>query len=202
MGLKVEKLYKSFGALQVIRDFSYAFPERGSIAITGRSGCGKTTLLHMLLGILKPDSGVITGAPRMGAVFQEDRLVNSLSVKNNLRLITKDADEIARHLRAVGLYDNRGDRITELSGGMKRRLAIARAVLYKCDAMLMDEPYVGLDMDTRARVAEYALSECADRLIIFITHDPEVISLMKPADIITLEGGTHDNREVSEQDRH
>jgi len=190
--MKAEKLCKSFGALQVIRDFSCAFPERGVIAITGRSGSGKTTLLHMLLGILKPDSGVITGAPRMGAVFQEDRLVMSLSVKNNLRLISGDTDAIARHLRAVGLYDNRGDRIESLSGGMKRRLAIARAMLYKCEAVLMDEPYVGLDAETRAHIADYALTECADRLIVFITHDPAVIRLMKPIDIIELEAGTHD----------
>ena len=190
--MKAEKLRKSFGALQVIRDFSYAFPERGAIAIAGRSGSGKTTLLHMLLGILKPDSGTITGAPRMGAVFQEDRLVMSLSVKNNLRLISRDTDEIARHLRAVDLYDNRDDRIENLSGGMKRRLAIARAMLYKCEAVLMDEPYVGLDAETRAHIADYTLRECADRLIVFITHDPAVIKLMKPADIIKLEGGTHD----------
>jgi ABC-type multidrug transport system ATPase subunit len=192
MGMRAEKLQKSFGALQVIRDFNYAFPERGAIAITGRSGSGKTTLMHMLLGILKPSGGFIKGAPRMGAVFQEDRLVSSLSVQDNLRLIVRDADEITRHLRAIDLYDNRDDRIVNLSGGMKRRLAVARAVLYKCEAVLMDEPYVGLDVETRARIADYALSECADRLIVFITHDPEVIKLMKPIDIIKLEGGTHD----------
>jgi NitT/TauT family transport system ATP-binding protein len=196
MGMRAEKLCKSFGVLQVIRDFSYAFPERGAIAITGKSGSGKTTLLHMLLGILKPDSGIITGAPRMGAVFQEDRLVHSLSVKNNLRLITRDTDEITRHLRAISLYDNRNDRIANLSGGMKRRLAVARAALYKCEAVLMDEPYVGLDVETRERIADYALSECTDRLIVFITHDPEVIRLMNPMDIIKLEGGTHDTREI------
>jgi ABC-type nitrate/sulfonate/bicarbonate transport system permease component len=58
MGMRAEKVYKSFGALQVIRDFNYAFPERGAIAITGKSGSGKTTLMHMLLGILKPNSGL------------------------------------------------------------------------------------------------------------------------------------------------
>jgi ABC-type multidrug transport system ATPase subunit len=197
MGMRADKLCKSFGSLQVIRDFSYAFPERGAIAVTGRSGSGKTTLIHMLLGILKPDRGVITGAPCMGAVFQEDRLVSSLSVKDNLRLVAGDADKIARHLRAIGLYDNRDERIADLSGGMKRKLAVARAVLYKCDAVLMDEPFIGLDVETRARIADYALLECADRLIVFITHDPDVIKLMKPTDIIKLGGGTRDISEVS-----
>jgi ABC-type multidrug transport system ATPase subunit len=196
MGMRVENLSKAYNGLHVINGFSYEFPERGAVAITGRSGSGKTTLMHMLLGILTPDSGLITGAPRMGAVCQEDRLVNSLSVAGNLRLISKDVKEIGRHLRAIGLYENRGDYISNLSGGMKRRLAIARAVLYQCEAVLMDEPYTGLDVETRALIADYALRECAGRLIIFITHDPEVIGLMKPIDIIKLEGGTHDSREV------
>ena len=186
MAIRLDRVSKSYGDLCVIRDMTYVFPERGVVAITGRSASGKTTLINLLLCIVKPDSGTITGAGRIGAVFQEDRLASNLTVSGNLRLINADRAAIDRHLKAVGLYENRDDAIDSLSGGMKRRLAVARAVLYPSEATVMDEPYKGLDGKTREQVIAYVLRECANRLIVCVSHEPEELRLMKPMDIINL----------------
>jgi len=186
MAIALDNLHKSYGELHVIRGVTHRFPERGVVAITGKSGSGKTTLLHMILGLIPPDSGEITGVSQMGAVFQEDRLIGSLSVAANLKLIERDERLIDRHLREVGLYEFRGEPIFALSGGMKRRLAIARAVMYPCESMAMDEPFKGLDADTRAEVISYVLNACPERLILFVSHEPEELERMAPVDEICL----------------
>jgi len=188
MAIEVTRLSKSYGDLPVIDDLSFHLPERGVVAVTGRSGSGKTTLLHLLLGLIVPDSGTITGVGRMGAVFQEDRLIRSLSVWGNLKLVSNDLPRIDEHLHKVGLHQHRNDPISALSGGMRRRLAIARAMLYPCDAVAMDEPFKGLDVDTRAEIIDYVLQVCADRLVLLVTHEPEELHRMNPAAVIELKG--------------
>lgn len=145
--------------------------------ITGPSGAGKTTLLHLLLGILPPDSGKIRGVrgKRLAAVFQEDRLCEFLSARKNIRIAAPDADEdeIGEHLARVGLDRAGGQRVSEMSGGMKRRVAIVRALICRAQILVLDEPLRGLDAQTRDLVYAYMNAHMGGRTVIAVTHDPD-----------------------------
>ena len=188
MAIRLAGLRKAFGENVVLTGLSCEFPERGVVALTGPSGSGKTTLLNLMLGLIKPDSGRIEGVTSIGAVFQEDRLVERMSAFENLRLISNDAARIERHLAAVELAGFADVPVSTLSGGMKRRVAIARGALFPCDALLLDEPFQGLDADVRAKVAAYLLDTCRDRLMVLVTHDPQEIELMGASETIPLRG--------------
>lgn len=143
----------------------------------GSSGCGKTTLLRILLGLEQPDAGRILGRPeRMGAVFQEDRLLEGFSPLANIRLVTGrrvPRQVIQAHLEELGLGDCARDPVATLSGGMQRRVAIARAVLYDPALLALDEAFKGLDADTRLRAMEYVRAHSQGRTLVIVTHDPQ-----------------------------
>lgn len=167
----------SFGERTVLRDCCAVFPCGRVTAITGPSGVGKTTLLNLALGLLHPDSGSVTGirGRRMAAVFQEDRLCGMLSVRRNLLLVCPGLQEaqMAGHLERVGLGGELDTRVDELSGGMKRRAAIVRAVLAQPEVLVLDEPLRGLDAATREQVLAYLSDGCAGRTVLLVTHDEE-----------------------------
>ena len=177
----VSGLCKRFEDKMVLRDFTARFPAGQTTCVMGRSGCGKTTLLNLLMGFLSPDAGEIRGVPsRLSAVFQEDRLLDGFSARANIAFVCpqRPAAEIDRHLTAVGLAQDAGQPVRELSGGMRRRVAIVRAVLAEGDLLLLDEPFKGLDETTRAVVAGYLQAETAGRTVIMVTHDPDEVALM------------------------
>ncbi|MDO4650698.1 MAG: ATP-binding cassette domain-containing protein [Eubacteriales bacterium] len=175
--LVVRKLNKSFGKKVVLKDFSGVFPEGKGSSIMGSSGCGKTTLLHILMGIEKADSGEITGMPRkISAVFQEDRLFDSFSALSNIRAVTgKEVPEerIREHLNALGITETENKPVSQFSGGMRRRVAIVRAVLCDADLILMDEPLKGLDQETKEVVMDYIKKQTRGKTTIIVTHDEE-----------------------------
>ena len=143
MELRVEDLRKSYGGAAVLQGVSFT-AEIGLTRVTGSSGIGKTTLLRILLGLESPDGGA-TNADcfRWAAVFQEDRLLEQLDAAGNLRFALGAAyDEAASRalLAELGLGDAGGKRVRDWSGGMKRRLALARALLAPSDALALDEP--------------------------------------------------------------
>ena len=177
----VRALCKQFEGKTVLRDFSASFTAGQTTCVMGRSGCGKTTLLNILMGFLAPDAGQITGIPPcLSAVFQEDRLLDGFCARTNISFVCPQlsAQEIDRHLAAVGLTMDAAQPVSELSGGMRRRVAIVRAVLANGDLLLLDEPFKGLDESTRAMVAEYLRAETAGRTVIMVTHDPDEVALM------------------------
>ena len=177
----VRALCKQFEGKTVLRDFSASFAAGQTTCVMGRSGCGKTTLLNILMGFLAPDAGQITGIPPcLSAVFQEDRLLDGFCARTNISFVCPQlsAQEIDRHLAAVGLTMDAAQPVSELSGGMRRRVAIVRAVLANGDLLLLDEPFKGLDESTRAMVAEYLRTETAGRTVIMVTHDPDEVALM------------------------
>ncbi len=175
MDIRIEKLCKSYGENRVLSDFSAVFPEGKTSCVMGASGCGKTTLLRILLGLEKPDSGEILGLPDpISAVFQEDRLAEPFSAVANLSLVTGkriSRDILRAHLSALGLSDSLDKPVRELSGGMRRRVAIARAVLYDAPLVLLDEPFKGLDGETKKTVMDYVRESCAGKTVILVTHD-------------------------------
>jgi len=175
VGIKLENISKSFGEKIVIRDFSIELPDSGVIAMMGPSGCGKTTLFRILAGLDKPDSGRIISSnhKRLSAVFQEDRMLGGVTALGNLiAVIGRDRLDIAKSwLEYMGLADSAHLLPREMSGGMRRRLAIARAMAYGGDLLLLDEPFAGLDADTRENIYPYIFSKNKSCLTIMITHD-------------------------------
>lgn len=183
--IRILSVSKSFNAKKVLDKFSAEIPLKGTTVIMGESGCGKTTLINMLMGFERPDNGIIEAIPqRISAVFQEDCLCEDFSALSNLKAVAgkkSSAEELKKYLKAMGLGD--GDIIRpvrELSGGMKRRVAIARALAVDSEFVIMDEPFKGLDEDLRKKVAEFVSDDtkAKGRGLLVITHDPDDISLL------------------------
>jgi len=188
--LSVERLHKRFGEKTVLQNVSHVFPQTGASLVCGPSGCGKTTLLRILLGLETPDSGEVhlpEGA-RIAAVFQEDRLIAHYSARENIRLACAQCpqEEIDRVLGALGLDAASADPVKKYSGGMRRRVAIARAVCAKPDLLFLDEPFTGLDEHTREKAAALIRSCMQNGLVVVVTHDMDEAKLLRCTDSLVL----------------
>ena len=169
----LDRVCKSFGDTPVLQNLSTVLPAGQITCLMGPSGCGKTTLVNILLGLLPADSGTITGLPRrLSAVFQEDRLLEEFSATLNAGFASPKLPRatVRSHLQAVGLADAADSPAGTLSGGMKRRVAIVRAVLATADFLVLDEPFKGLDDDTRRLVMEYLMAKTRGKTLLVVTH--------------------------------
>lgn len=186
--MEIKDLKKSFDKKRVIDGLSLSLPERGALAFMGPSGCGKTTLLRIIAGLEKPDSGTIEGMPgRVSFVFQEPRLFPWLSAKDNVKLVCDDEKRAAEMLALVELEEDADKPIGELSGGMKQRVSIARALSYDADLYIFDEPFTGLDEDLKNRLCPKIKEATKNALLLIVTHDiSEAKSLAEQ--IIVFEG--------------
>ena len=178
MTLIANDICKSFGEKIVLDHFSHEFEDGICTAVMGPSGCGKSTLLNILMGILSPDSGSIKPGTefRKSAVFQENRLCENLTAGANIRLVTGkrlSPSEIEKELDAIGLQDCYNKPVKQLSGGMKRRVTLLRALLAEYDVLFLDEPFKGLDEVTKALVIERVRKMTAGKTVIMVTHDPD-----------------------------
>lgn len=174
--LRLKNVCKSFGDKVILNDFSYDFKESGLVLIKGPSGCGKTTLLRLIAGLEEKDSGEILKKGVISFLFQEDRLLPWLSVIENVTcvMVGKSAKKkkMAHELLSlIGLEGEENERIENLSGGMKRRVAFARALALCPDILLLDEPFTGLDADTKNKLMDITLSFSKEHLILMVTHD-------------------------------
>ncbi len=181
--IKLEKVTKSFGEHNVLDNLYLSFDKGSRTAIMGPSGSGKTTLFMILAGIISPDSGKICGTEglRFSAVFQDDRLCENLSLYANIKLVTPknvSKSDILSAIRELGLDGYENKPVSTLSGGMKRRASVIRAILAEFDVIVLDEPFNGLDTDTRAATAKYILDRLDNRTLIMITHNPEDVKLL------------------------
>ncbi|MGI6239495.1 MAG: ABC transporter ATP-binding protein [Christensenellales bacterium] len=182
--IELRNISKSFDEKRVLVDVSYRFAPRAVTAITGRSGQGKTTVLNIILGLVKSDAGEVIAQKglRYACVFQEDRLIEHMDARQNVQLTAHpavDGAQIEDVLARLGLDPKDDERVARYSGGMRRRVAIARAVLAKPDVLALDEPFKGLDVEARAAAAELILARCPDALILLVTHDADEIALMR-----------------------
>ena len=178
MELRVEDLRKSYGGTAVLQGVSFT-AEIGLTRVTGSSGIGKTTLLRILLGLESPDTGSVEGVGRVAAVFQEDRLLEQLDAAGNLRFALGAAyDETAARalLAELGLGDAGGKRVRDWSGGMKRRLALARALLAPSDALALDEPFTGLDADNRAAAQRCVARAAREKIVLLVSHEDDALT--------------------------
>lgn len=182
MSIVLENVCKSYLGSCVLSDFSHEFADGSISCIMGESGVGKTTLARILLGLESADSGNIYGVPdRTSAVFQEDRLCEDFLAEANVRICcNRTREEITRCFSQLCLEEKeiKNKRVRELSGGMKRRVAIARAILRDADLYVFDEPFKGLDSETRRKVAQYILSSLRGKTMIFISHSVEEAELL------------------------
>lgn len=178
MSIEIKKLSKAYSGENVINEFSYIFADHSRTCIMGKSGCGKTTLLSILMGLIPADSGQITGLEgcKISAVFQENRLCENLSALLNVKMITDiskrySVDDISYYFNLIGIDANDKKPVSQYSGGMKRRVAILRALLADYDVILMDEPLKGLDVETKDNVINLILELTRDKTFIMTTHD-------------------------------
>jgi NitT/TauT family transport system ATP-binding protein len=176
MDIKIDNLSKSYGDKNVLSDFSAVIEEGTCTVLMGPSGCGKTTLLRILMGLEQADGGKISGIPeRIAAVFQENRLCEEFSAVTNVAMVLDrkiPEETIRQHLSRIGLSDSQDQPVSELSGGMKRRVAIVRALLADAELLLLDEPFKGLDEATKREVMDYFMEQSAGKTSLVVTHDP------------------------------
>ncbi|MCD7746123.1 MAG: ATP-binding cassette domain-containing protein [Lachnospiraceae bacterium] len=174
--LCINNLTFSYADKPVLDRFRLTIPLDGLTAISGPSGCGKTTLLRLLAGLEKPTQGTITGISpeRIAILFQEDRLLPWRTVREHiLDVLTnshqKDADG---WLRFAELEESANLYPAELSGGMARRLALARCCAYGGELLLLDEPFAGVDAERRARILKRLSQQRVPALL--ATHEPDI----------------------------
>lgn len=176
MTLQVSHLYKSYNGQAVLEDVSFTAGP-GALCIMGPSGQGKTTLLRLILGLERPDSGAVEGVEgvRFSAVFQEDRLLLGRTALENLRFVQGsgfDAASCRALLEELGLTDIDAKPVRDFSGGMRRRTALARALCVPFDVLILDEPFAGLDGESRRRCLEAVRRRTEGKPVLLATHDP------------------------------
>lgn len=194
MAVEVKNLSKSYGDKVVFEKFSAFFESGKTTCVMGSSGCGKTTLLRILSGLETPDGGEILMPEdtKKSIVFQEDRLCDNLSAGANVRLVMPKRPKdgvIEKGFEMMGISDCIHCPVRELSGGMRRRVALLRALLADWSLLLMDEPFKGLDEKTKAAVIEYTKSCCQNKTVICVTHDASEAAQLEAAAVITMRAG-------------
>ena len=174
--MKIADLTVSYSGHVVLDRLSLEIGD-GITCIMGESGYGKTTLLHTIAGLVKKDSGSIEGGPSRPAVmFQEDRLFPWLNALDNITVVCNNEEKARSLLNAVELGDHAGKFPSELSGGMKRRVALARTLSFDSDMIILDEPFKGLDEALTKRMA--ALLKRVSVPVILATHAESDIELL------------------------
>jgi sulfonate transport system ATP-binding protein len=181
------------GEMQVVDGVTYDIRDREFVSVIGPSGCGKTTMMNMVAGFMQPSAGTVTlddkpisgPGPDRGVIFQEYGVFPWLSVKDNIafglklranRTPAAERDEICqRYMRLMGLTDFADAWPRMLSGGMRQRLALARAYAVKPQFLLMDEPFGALDAQTRSAMQDLLLEVLAaeNKTVMLITHSVE-----------------------------
>lgn len=181
--IELKNVCKSFDGRIVTNNVTFTLKTGSRTALTGPSGCGKTTLFRLIAGLDAPDSGTISvpEGTRFSAVFQGDRLCENLSLYANIKIacpaeMTKSDIFAATEELGLGGFENKS--VSKLSGGMKRRACIIRAMLADFDVLFLDEPFNGLDRAAKESAAEFVLERLQGRTLILITHNPEDIALL------------------------
>lgn len=179
--ISVKHLQKSYGTQRVLDDVTFTVTDDQITCVMAPSGVGKTTLLQILMGLEKPDSGTVSlpSNCRWAAVFQEDRLLEHLDAMENLKFVLGndiDLTDAKSLLEDLGLTELEGKLVRDYSGGMKRRLALARALLAPADALALDEPFSGLDEDNREKAIDCIRRRAEGKPVLLVTHNEDDVA--------------------------
>lgn len=183
MDIVMDHLSKRFGEKEVIKDFSIRMKEGCVTSIMAPSGWGKTTLLRILAGLERADEGRIDGLEnkKISMVFQEDRLCGNLSAISNIRFVCSKKmlkSRIYEELKKAGLEGEELVPVRKLSGGMKRRVALVRALIVPFDVLILDEPFDGLDDQNKNRMIHYVRERSKGKTVILVTHEKKEAEAM------------------------
>ncbi|MBP3809554.1 MAG: ATP-binding cassette domain-containing protein [Clostridiales bacterium] len=178
MKIILNNICKSYDGRKVLDNFCYEFTSDAPVVIEGESGIGKTTLLRIITGLEKPDSGEIIfegisrESVRFAPVFQEIRLIDKLDAVSNVKLAAREVsdDDIYSNLNSLIPSEELRKKVRDLSGGTRRRVEIVRACLSPSDVLIMDEPLTGLDDDNAAKVVSYIKDNLSGRIFITSSH--------------------------------
>lgn len=198
--IQISHIDKTFGELSVLRDYSLTMEKGQRYLMMAPSGTGKTTFLRILTGLDNTYKGTITGMPaHTGMVFQEDRLCEEYDAVCNIMLGMGKGKDKSRHNENNECGMNRAQTVEyirreavkilpedcltkpvkELSGGMRRRVALIRAVMSASDLLILDEPFAGLDEENRLRSAEFLLEHLEGRTLLVTTHREDDVKLLR-----------------------
>lgn len=185
--MEVKNVCKSYNGEKVLNNVSLYIGDGETALISGVSGIGKTTLLRIMMGLEKADSGEIIGVPgKIAAVFQEDRLPEKFIPVACVKMTAPKAVSkkmIYSHLREVGLGEHLDKPVSKLSGGMRRRVAIVRAIICDADVIFLDEPFNGLDRETKLNTIAYIKKHTLGKTLIAVSHNAEDAQLLGAKEI-------------------
>ena len=214
--ISIKNLYKAFGNNKVLNDFTFDLPKGKSVGVLGKSGSGKSVLIKCIIGLMYPDSGTINvlgeNVPdldhealdqmrvKVGFLFQSNALYDSMTVRENLEFPLRrhwmknekrDVNELVMEaLEAVGLAHTVDMMPSELSGGMRKRISIARTLILKPEIILYDEPTTGLDPIT-SREISHLMAEVQKRYntsSIIISHDINCVKIAADSLVMLIDG--------------
>lgn len=186
--IEIKKLSFSFGEHKIFDNLCLEIKNGERIILSGPSGVGKTTLLRLILGLEKAKKGTVnTENAKISAVFQEDRLLPFKTVMENLTLFSSE-EKALECLKALRIAEAKDLYPAELSGGMARRVAIARAMSVDAHIYILDEAFTGLDEENKVVAAEFINKKTAGKILIAVSHDSADAALLKakPLDINSL----------------
>lgn len=192
MSVQIRNLCKTFGSKKVLNNLNITLEDGGIYCLMGPSGMGKTTLLRIIMNLESKDAGEITGIDpdvEISSMFQEDRILPMLSAVANVNMMyekKRPVKEIKEDLSQILPKKCLRQPVCELSGGMKRRVSLARCMHYQGKMIILDEPFTGLDMATKQEVISYILKNRRNRILLVATHGIEDAALLG-AEVIHLE---------------
>ena len=178
--IKLNNVDFSYGKTEVLKDFSLEINPSDRICLFGESGSGKTTILRLILDLETPQKGEIQKAENLkpAVVFQEDRLIPFKSVLENITLFGADEETALLYLERLGLKDYANKMPSDLSGGMSRRVALARALSNEFDFLVLDEPFTGLDQENIETAANLINEVLGEKPLILVTHSKTEAELL------------------------
>ena len=173
--IRVDNVSKSYGDKHVLSNVSCEFEDGKIYCIMGESGVGKTTLIRLIMGLEKPDEGYISSSKQFAAAFQEDRLLEDRDAVDNVMFVLKNGgsksrEQTEQYLSELLPEDRLHIRVDSLSGGMRRRVAVARAMLSDRSTVILDEPFTGIDDETKRNVIHFIKKWQNNRTVIVVTH--------------------------------
>lgn len=172
--IRITGLQKSYGDNTVIENLSFSVKKGEKVAIMAPSGCGKTTLLRLLMGLERQDGGRVEMADEAVFLFQEPRLLPQFTVLQNVMAVIDGKERKRRALEAlmlVGLSGEEDKYPNEISGGMAQRAVLARALVTGRSIFLLDEPFKGLDEQAKEQIFVLCRRALAEKTVLLVTHD-------------------------------